>query len=81
MKACMRDRLLILSVFVVASCGLAYELIAGALAMLVQIVVHVLLSRWVRDLQQALQDNNTAMGLLAGSVQLAAGVLNAGSLS
>ncbi|WP_028456449.1 polyamine aminopropyltransferase [Chitinilyticum litopenaei] len=28
----MRDRLLILSVFVVASCGLAYELIAGALA-------------------------------------------------
>src|SRR5574343_154930 len=32
MKACMRDRLLILSVFVVASCGLAYALIAGALA-------------------------------------------------
>ena len=32
MKACMRDRLLILSVFVVASCGLAYELIAAALA-------------------------------------------------
>lgn len=28
----MHDRLLILSVFVVASCGLAYELIAGALA-------------------------------------------------
>ncbi|WP_028453631.1 polyamine aminopropyltransferase [Chitinilyticum aquatile] len=28
----MRDRLLILSVFIVASCGLAYELIAGALA-------------------------------------------------
>ena len=56
-------------------------LLWGALAMLVQIVVHVLLSRWVRDLQQALQDNNTAMGLLAGSVQLAAGVLNAGSLS
>ncbi|HSD37537.1 MAG TPA: polyamine aminopropyltransferase [Rhodocyclaceae bacterium] len=28
----MRDRVLILSVFVVASCGLAYELIAGALA-------------------------------------------------
>ncbi|NLR76083.1 polyamine aminopropyltransferase [Leeia aquatica] len=28
----MRDRILILSVFVVASCGLAYELIAGALA-------------------------------------------------
>ena len=26
------DRLLILSVFVVASCGLAYELIAGALS-------------------------------------------------
>ena len=49
--------------------------------MLVQIAVHMLLSRWVRDLQQALQDNNTAMGLLAGSVQLAAGVLNAGSLS
>ncbi|SCK12725.1 spermidine synthase [Vogesella sp. LIG4] len=32
MKDCMRDRLLILSVFVVASCGLAYELIAGALS-------------------------------------------------
>ncbi|WP_027468153.1 polyamine aminopropyltransferase [Deefgea rivuli] len=28
----MRDKLLILSVFIVASCGLAYELIAGALA-------------------------------------------------
>ncbi|MBP7581117.1 MAG: DUF350 domain-containing protein [Vogesella sp.] len=53
----------------------------GVLALLVQIVVHMLLSRCVRDLQQALQDNNTAMGLLAGSVQLAVGVLNAGSLS
>ncbi|UDM16215.1 DUF350 domain-containing protein [Vogesella sp. XCS3] len=56
-------------------------LLWGALALLVQIAVHMLLSRWVRDLQQALLDNNTAMGLLAGSVQLAAGVLNAGSLS
>ena len=56
-------------------------LLWGVLAMLVQIVVHMLLSRCVRDLQQALQDNNTAMGLLAGSVQLAVGVLNAGSLS
>ena len=56
-------------------------LLWGVLALLVQIAVHMLLSRCVRDLQQALQDNNTAMGLLAGSVQLAVGVLNAGSLS
>ena len=56
-------------------------LLWGMLALLVQIVVHMLLSRCVRDLQQALQDNNTAMGLLAGSVQLAVGILNAGSLS
>lgn len=28
----MRNRLLIVSVFIVASCGLAYELITGALA-------------------------------------------------
>ena len=56
-------------------------LLWSVLALLVQIVVHMLLSRCVRDLQQALQDNNTAMGLLAGCVQLAVGVLNAGSLS
>jgi spermidine synthase len=31
-KPAVPDRLLILSVFVVASCGLAYELIAGALS-------------------------------------------------
>jgi putative membrane protein len=51
------------------------------LGLLVQIIAHLLLSRCLPDLQQALQDNNTAMGVFAGSIQLAVGLLNAGSLS
>ncbi|SCK12718.1 DUF350 domain-containing protein [Vogesella sp. LIG4] len=53
----------------------------GLLAMLVQVLVHIVLSRCLRDLAQALMDNNSAVGILAGSIQLAAGLINAGSLS
>lgn len=53
----------------------------GVLAMLVQILVHVVLARCLKDLAQALIDNNIAVGILAGSIQLAVGLINAGSLS
>ena len=51
------------------------------LAMLVQIVVHMVVARCLKDLSRALIDNNLAMGILAGSIHLAVGLINAGSLS
>ncbi|AXE29812.1 hypothetical protein DK842_07870 [Chromobacterium phragmitis] len=51
------------------------------LAMLVQILVHLVVARCLKDLTRALIDNNLAMGILAGSIHLAVGLVNAGSLS
>ncbi|MBV1775408.1 DUF350 domain-containing protein [Burkholderiaceae bacterium DAT-1] len=53
----------------------------GVLAMLVQILVHIAVSRFLKDLTLALNENNVAMGILAGAIQLAAGLINAGALS
>ncbi|WP_028456448.1 DUF350 domain-containing protein [Chitinilyticum litopenaei] len=60
---------------------LHYFLIWGALAMLVQILVHIVLSRCIKGLAQALIENNIAVGAFSGSVSLAVGIINAGSLS
>ncbi|UTH75968.1 DUF350 domain-containing protein [Chromobacterium sp. IIBBL 290-4] len=51
------------------------------LGMLVQIIMHFAVSRWLKDLSRALIQNNVAMGILAGSIHLAVGLINAGSLS
>lgn len=53
----------------------------GMLAMVVQILVHVVVARCIHTFNEDLVDNNLAMGVLSGSIQLAAGLINAGSLS
>ena len=52
-----------------------------AVAMLVQIITHIVLSRCLKGLTQALIENNIAVGSLAGSISLAVGIINAGCLS
>ncbi|MBE9609233.1 DUF350 domain-containing protein [Chitinilyticum piscinae] len=60
---------------------LEYFLMWGGLAMIAQIVVHIVLGRCVKGMAQALIENNIAVGAFAGSVSLAVGIINAGSLS
>ncbi len=60
---------------------LEYFISWGLLAMLVQIITHVVLSRCLKGLTQALIENNIAVGSLAGSISLAVGIINAGCLS
>ncbi len=60
---------------------LEYFLIWGALAGVMQILVYVCLTRCIKEMPQAIMENNVAVGALAGSVSLAVGVINAGCLS
>jgi len=53
----------------------------AALALAVQLAAYFLISRLVPELEQALADNNTAVGILLGGVSLTLGILNAACLS
>ncbi|MDQ8033504.1 hypothetical protein CEG14_17480 [Bordetella genomosp. 1] len=56
-------------------------LVWGVAAMAVQILVYALLSFCVRGMNEAIEENNLAMGALLGAISLAAGVVNAGCLT
>jgi len=58
------------------------EVVTWALvAMLVQIVVYVLLSRLMQTLRSQLEGGNVAVGGFVGAVALVAGIINAACLS
>ncbi|HEY9271149.1 MULTISPECIES: DUF350 domain-containing protein [Achromobacter] len=59
----------------------AMFLLWGLAAMLVQIVVYVGVSQAVRGMNEAIEENNIAMGGLIGSISIAAGVVNAACLT
>ncbi|CAB3733990.1 Predicted membrane protein [Achromobacter kerstersii] len=56
-------------------------LVWGAAAMVVQIVVYVVIAQAIRGMNEAIEQNNIAMGGLIGSISLAAGVVNAACLT
>lgn len=53
----------------------------GLAAMAVQVVVYAALTLCVRGMNEAIEENNLAVGTLLGSISLAAGVVNAGCLT
>jgi putative membrane protein len=53
----------------------------GVAAMAVQLVVYAVMARAIRGLNEAIEENNIAMGGLIGSISLAAGVVNAACLT
>ncbi len=53
----------------------------GVAAMVVQLVVYAIMARAIRGLNEAIEENNIAMGGLIGSISLAAGVVNAACLT
>ncbi|QVQ29564.1 DUF350 domain-containing protein [Achromobacter deleyi] len=53
----------------------------GVAAMLVQIVVYVAVTRAIRGMNDAIAENNIAMGGLIGAISLAAGIVNAACLT
>lgn len=53
----------------------------GVAAMAVQLVVYAVMARAIRGLNDAIEENNIAMGGLIGSISLAAGVVNAACLT
>jgi putative membrane protein len=53
----------------------------GVAAMAVQLVVYAIMARAIRGLNEAIEENNIAMGGLIGSISLAAGVVNAACLT
>jgi len=59
----------------------AMFLLWGLAAMLVQIVVYVGVSQAVRGMNEAIEENNIAMGGLIGSISIAAGIVNAACLT
>lgn len=56
-------------------------LVWGLAALVVQIVVYVAVAQCVRGMNDAIQENNVAMGGLMGAVSLAAGIVNAACLT
>lgn len=56
-------------------------LVWGVAAMMVQLVVYAVVARAIRGLNEAIEENNIAMGGLIGSISLAAGVVNAACLT
>ncbi len=56
-------------------------LVWGVAAMLVQIVVYVVVNKAIAGMNEAIEQNNIAMGGLIGSISLAAGIVNAGCLT
>ncbi|EFF74183.1 DUF350 domain-containing protein [Achromobacter piechaudii] len=56
-------------------------LVWGVAAMLVQIVVYVVVNKAIDGMNDAIEQNNIAMGGLIGSISLAAGIVNAACLT
>ncbi|HEY9319742.1 MAG TPA: DUF350 domain-containing protein [Achromobacter sp.] len=56
-------------------------LVWGIAAMVVQIVVYVVVARTIRGMNEAIEQNNIAMGGLIGAISLSAGVVNAACLT
>ena len=56
-------------------------LVWGVAAMVVQLVVYAVVARAIRGLNEAIEENNIAMGGLIGSISLAAGVVNAACIT
>lgn len=50
-------------------------------AMVTQIIVHFLAARLIKGMNQAIHENNAAMGGLMGSISLAVGIVNAACLT
>ncbi|NLR76084.1 DUF350 domain-containing protein [Leeia aquatica] len=55
-------------------------LLWAGIAMLIQLLLYVALTRLVPDLKRAIADNNTGMAGLLGMASLAVGILNAACL-
>lgn len=53
----------------------------GVAAMAVQIVVYVVVAKAIRGMNDAIAENNIAMGGLIGAISLAAGIVNAACLT
>lgn len=56
-------------------------LVWGAAAMAVQLVVYVVMDKAIRGMDEAIEQNNIAMGGLMGAISLSAGVVNAACLA
>ncbi|NMK50188.1 DUF350 domain-containing protein [Achromobacter sp. Bel] len=56
-------------------------LVWGVAAMVVQIVVYVVVVQTIRGMNEAIEQNNIAMGGLIGAISLSAGVVNAACLT
>ena len=56
-------------------------LVWGVAAMVVQIVVYVVVAQAIRGMNEAIEQNNIAMGGLIGAISLSAGVVNAAGLT
>jgi putative membrane protein len=56
-------------------------LVWGVAAMVVQIVVYVVVAQSIRGMNEAIEQNNIAMGGLIGAISLSAGVVNAACLT
>lgn len=56
-------------------------LLWALVAMVIQLVAFVILSRLLPDLRRELEANNTAMGALIGSITLSIGLINGACLS
>ncbi|WP_175209053.1 DUF350 domain-containing protein [Achromobacter anxifer] len=56
-------------------------LVWGLAAMVVQLVVYMGVSQAIRGLNEAIEENNIAMGGLIGSISIAAGIVNAACLA
>ena len=56
-------------------------LVWGVAAMVVQIVVYVAVANAIRGMNDAIVENNIAMGGLLGAISLAAGIVNAACLT
>ncbi|WP_176088478.1 DUF350 domain-containing protein [Achromobacter anxifer] len=56
-------------------------LVWGLATMVVQLVVYMGVSQAIRGLNEAIEENNIAMGGLIGSISIAAGIVNAACLA
>ncbi len=59
----------------------AMFLVWGLAAMLVQIIVYAVVARAIHGMNDAIEENNIAMGGLIGSISIAAGIVNAACLT
>ncbi|QLI82444.1 DUF350 domain-containing protein [Chitinibacter fontanus] len=60
---------------------LEFFLIWGALAGLMQILAYAFTVKCIKGMPMQIAENNVAVGVLAGGISLAVGVINAGCLS